>query len=1002
MHLFTPNHVSLIAACYPSSSALVSSGPEYRPNAQELSKLTYYAANRPGKINKLGGELEKRVKSGCHKAQYGNVRARASLLITLSVLRALAVECRRDISLLSPALVACLKVTLDTLSSDLEIVARAASVFTAWCTFTDGHVIGADSNLAQDYFAVLRQFAQQSTADVKSVDHELRNRTRLVGLAALTGAVNSEALYCSSSQYKPQVSIISRSLLFHVMHADLTVLDECAEAIKSNATSIYLAEFRSRPVLERRAASIHAHVDGESGPSSSDVLDTSLRALQHMIQHSNGAQMGFLMQATFEGLGDLKLWEKLDQCRWLAQRACEWAQYQYRYAVPTRLVEQLLSIQDSPICTAQHKALAAMVPAVFTSPVPLVNLSTSDIISNLITLVLRRVSIDPHDALLPSLVECISSLGAHVYYSDQIQDLASELISRLVTVEMQGVTGRDKGPGDRRRSQAIRCLLAGLVGLMHAADGSEVVSNDKNAPHIPLSRTATPQNNVPSQSPPSHVSRRTRVSGEIWHETLSLICDGDYSVRSDYAHTLVSYLRKEIPKRGDMTDEHGVRRPRPLIEGSPTHQANSIGLLLFGDSATRSLHATHAYLFILATTSSLGISFNSTPSPAYSTSGDIPSIGVTAPTPNESGPTDGHSTDPQNSSPARRSPALLARTRKSSNAQRLSESVPEKVSAAASASLSDYALIFHVLSAIHEEVPTRGLLVGLPMLIALHGTAEVEDGTNDASKQRVKVIQELLARVWLVLGRVWECPELVGLAEKVSHFEYYLILGEIIDRQRNQALSTMGAAPTLPPLSEFIPGVLRPAQTEVTFPPIEGEREVSQWSSVNAEEALAILVSSKSVQEATGLDRQGLLRRFSVRWTVDIALRDSDRPNNHRQLTEGGLPLLKLSPALMAIENLSLQSLTRSVRGVGVTDLREALEGRAGASNPALVRRPSVSTLDHSPSLDLRSSRLALTRSRSRPKKRAVTSSAGEVRDVLNRLGIGKQNGSSLLKASFQ
>ncbi|KAG2063841.1 hypothetical protein BDR04DRAFT_1111011, partial [Suillus decipiens] len=825
------------------------------------------------------------------------------------------------------------------LSSDLEVVARAASVVIYHLVhFTDGHVIEADSNLARDYLAVLRRFAQLSTADVKLVDHELRNRTRLVGLAALTGA------------YKPQASIISRALLFHVMNAELSVLDHCVEAIKSNATSIYLAEFRSHPVIERRAASIHARVDGESGPSSSDVLNTSLRALQHMIQHSNGVQMGLLMQATFEGLGDLKVWEKLDQSRWLAQKACEWAQYQYRYAVPTRLVEQLLLIQDSSVCTAQHRALATMVPAVCTSPVPLVNLSTSDIISNLITLVLRRVSIDPQDALLPSLVECISSLGSHIYYSDQNQDLASELVSRLVTVEMQGVTGRDRELGDRRRSQAIRCLLAGLLGLMHAADGSQVVSDDKNVPHnIPSS--SIPQNNDPSQRPLSHLSRRTRVSGEVWHETLSLLCDGDYSVRSDYAHTLVDYLRKEIPKRGDTTDENGVRRPRPLIEGSSRHQANNIGILLYGDSVTRSLHATYAYLFILATTSSIGISFNSTPSPAHSTSGDIPSIGVTTPTlQNESG-------------------------------LRLLESVPEKISAAASASLSGCALVLHVLSAIHEEVPTRGLLVGLPMLMAFHGTTEIEDGTDEASKQRVKVIQELLARVWLVLGRVWECTELVNLAEK--------------------ALSTMEAAPTLPSLPEFIPGALRPAQTEVRFPPIEAEGAMGPWSNVNAEEALAILASSKSVQEATGLDRQALLRRCSAKWTVDMALGDADRPSNHRML-DGGSPLLKLSPALMAIENLSLQSLTRSVRGVGVTDLRDALEGRAGASNPALVRRPSVSTLECSPSLDLRSSPLGLTRSRSRPKKRAVTSSAGEVRDVLNRLGIGKQNGSSLLKASFQ
>ncbi len=101
----------------------------------------------------------------------------------------------------------------------------------------------------------------------------------------------------------------------------------------------------------------------------------------------------------------------------------------------------------------------------------------------------------------------------------------------------------------------------------------------------------------------------------------------------------------------------------------------------------------------------------------------------------------------------------------------------------------------------------------------------------------------------------------------------------------------------------------------------------------------------------------------------------------------------------MHIENMSLQSLARSTRGVGVTELREALEGRSSMSNPALAlggRPSSISTLDHGSSVgDSR-----LTKTRSRTKKRTITSSTGEVRDVLNRLGIGKQNG-SLLKASF-
>lgn len=51
-----------------------------------------------------------------------------SLLISLSIFRALVTECRRDVSLLSPSLLASVDVTLTALSSDLEVAARTASV----------------------------------------------------------------------------------------------------------------------------------------------------------------------------------------------------------------------------------------------------------------------------------------------------------------------------------------------------------------------------------------------------------------------------------------------------------------------------------------------------------------------------------------------------------------------------------------------------------------------------------------------------------------------------------------------------------------------------------------------------------------------------------------------------------------------------------------------------------------------------------------------------------
>lgn len=201
--------------------------------------------------------------------------------------------------------------------------------------------------------------------------------------------------------------------------------------VKEAPDSPYLAEFRTRPALERRAASIHVHVDGDKGPSASDVSDACLRAFHSLLGHANGAQLGCVMQSSFDNLDSIHAWSNSAHCCWYAQKAAEWAQYQYRYVVPTWLVERLTSQQDTPDVPAILKSLIDMVTSVFSSPIPLINLSSSDILSNLLSLLLRRISLSPVDGALPPLVECISSLGRHVYYSDQIQDLAVSVHSRL-------------------------------------------------------------------------------------------------------------------------------------------------------------------------------------------------------------------------------------------------------------------------------------------------------------------------------------------------------------------------------------------------------------------------------------------------------------------------------------------------------------------------------------------------------------------------------------------
>jgi protein EFR3 len=134
------------------------------------------------------------------------------------------------------------------------------------------------------------------------------------------------------------------------------------------------------------------------------------------------------MRSSFESIDYLKGWESLDSCCWFARKTAEWAQYQYRYAVPTLLIDRTVDDQEATTVAPMHKTLVAMATSIFNSPTPLINLSTSDIITNLLALLTRRISIDFDDTLLPDLVQCISSLGSHIYYSDQIQDLA---VSRM-------------------------------------------------------------------------------------------------------------------------------------------------------------------------------------------------------------------------------------------------------------------------------------------------------------------------------------------------------------------------------------------------------------------------------------------------------------------------------------------------------------------------------------------------------------------------------------------
>lgn len=62
---------------YPPSKDLVKSGPEFMPMSQDLSKLIYYAKNKPSSLAKIGDELEKRIVKEARGSTGGYPKSRA-------------------------------------------------------------------------------------------------------------------------------------------------------------------------------------------------------------------------------------------------------------------------------------------------------------------------------------------------------------------------------------------------------------------------------------------------------------------------------------------------------------------------------------------------------------------------------------------------------------------------------------------------------------------------------------------------------------------------------------------------------------------------------------------------------------------------------------------------------------------------------------------------------------------------------------------------------------
>lgn len=744
----------------------------------------------------------------------------SGLLITLAILKSLIQECPRDLAYISASaqtiLVHALSGAARASSSgarDIDLSARASSTFFAYTSALEPSRNSVDGEAGRTYLNLLASFGQMAVET--SSDAEDQNRTRLIALGALSGAVSSGVMYTST--FQQQANLIIPPLLANIEPnaAPLDNLEQ--EAQKTTAGTPSFAEFslaaRKRPG-HRRAPSLSRHVAGEKGPEASQVISAAMGILQGLFRHADATQILDTIKPITQWMDGAKTgvsqWTHEDWACLLAKTLSRWTALQYRFVVLTGLVEHLVEICDGP-SEAKHATLLAMIADILKSKdLTLIGLSTSDTLNNLAGLAVRRVHFDTKDPLLPQIVECIESLSTHIYYADQLSDIAEELVARIVTLsqpdpdtaEVAKTSHLGRGQpnaktGEEQKLESIRILLFALMRVIVVANSSE---GGGDQVHAAAEETTEQQREKGKETGPSLgitvAGTRSRIQPDVLQPTTALLASYNPSVRLAEAQLLLEYFKLEA------------------LEPAPSStEAASLG------------HAISAATHVSAISKSLRIP---TPEATENPLGTLVFI--------------------------ERAREKVRHQREGPDAAAASGSEPD-----ASVPV-DYAALIEVLTALTDKLSAAALLAAVPGLLAIDRSAAqrlVPDADAKSSAfvaQKRRASRVLLARVWTAIGQKWDVAE--------------------VQREAENALASL--ADNLPPMPATPAGLTLPIESEL-FPDshIAGEGSGAAKESFNSAAITQALAQSPRVQEATGLGAEALLKWFSRDWNVTIAVDDS-------------------------------------------------------------------------------------------------------------------------------
>lgn len=426
MRLIRSKHQKLILQCYPPGKSV-----EKKPNLLELSYLLYYALTRRIKLEKVIEFVKQKTNKDVRSRKSGNLQ------VTLVLMSALIEKCADNLNVF--AMQVC-EILLQILTlRELPLCKSLVSTYGIFCRKLDNGLFSGDKLFVSLFSKLTLEMISVGQAQL-DVDRTNAREWRLFSLLSSrhvfnclvfnSSLSNNFVALCVPLLARTVCNTVSKEKMRSRLQVNLNVEQDKVRTLSRTITSKSAATHRM------------SMADTEEDSLNDDDLgDEAFCGLKTLFNTLSASQIS-------EGVRAVEAFcytEPTIDTEWgttFFQTCASFIPVQLRFVALNTLLNKLTHLSDNTTAEShlfnEMQHVARYVLALVSSDFNMIGLSTSDVISQLLSLQ-KRLYLSLSDigdrkevACLSAIYsKCICNLSSHIYYFNQVRDSVEEIIAHV-------------------------------------------------------------------------------------------------------------------------------------------------------------------------------------------------------------------------------------------------------------------------------------------------------------------------------------------------------------------------------------------------------------------------------------------------------------------------------------------------------------------------------------------------------------------------------------------